>query len=87
MELACLDLEGVLIPEIWIEFAERTGIEELRLTTRDIPDYSELMNRRLAILDLHTEVREQQVLRSDELLDRFGNVSPTELAERVARQL
>jgi phosphoserine/homoserine phosphotransferase len=52
-ELACLDLEGVLIPEIWINVAERTGIEELRLTTRDIPDYDELMTRRLGILDRH----------------------------------
>jgi phosphoserine/homoserine phosphotransferase len=50
LELACLDLEGVLIPEIWINFAERSGIEELRLTTRDIPDYDELMKRRLGIL-------------------------------------
>ena len=53
MELVCLDLEGVLTPEIWIEFAERTGIEELRATTRDIPDYSELMKQRLALLDRH----------------------------------
>ncbi len=52
-ELACLDLEGVLIPEIWINVAERTGIEELKLTTRDIPDYDELMTRRLAVLDQH----------------------------------
>lgn len=50
MEIACLDLEGVLIPEIWIGFAEKTGIEELRATTRDIPDYDELMNQRLQIL-------------------------------------
>ncbi len=49
--LACLDLEGVLIPEIWIAFAEKTGIEKLRLTTRDIPDYDELMRGRLKILD------------------------------------
>jgi phosphoserine/homoserine phosphotransferase len=47
MELACLDLEGVLVPEIWINVAERTGIEALRLTTRDIPDYDQLMRRRL----------------------------------------
>ena len=53
MELACLDLEGVLIPEIWIGFAEKTGIDELRATTRDIPDYDELMKQRLAILDQH----------------------------------
>jgi len=49
--LACLDLEGVLLPEIWIAFAEKTGIEKLRLTTRDIPDYDELMRGRLNILD------------------------------------
>ena len=51
MELVCLDLEGVLVPEIWINVAEKTGIEELRLTTRDISDYDELMLRRLGILD------------------------------------
>lgn len=51
MEIACLDLEGVLIPEIWINFAERTGIDELLATTRDIPDYDELMTQRLRILD------------------------------------
>ena len=53
MEIACLDLEGVLIPEIWINFADRTGIEELRLTTRDVPDYDALMTRRLSILAEH----------------------------------
>jgi phosphoserine/homoserine phosphotransferase len=53
VEVACLDLEGVLVPEIWINFAERTGIEELRLTTRDVPDYDALMTRRLAILTEH----------------------------------
>jgi phosphoserine / homoserine phosphotransferase len=53
MEIACLDLEGVLIPEIWIAFAERTGIEELRATTRDIPDYDVLMRQRLRILAEH----------------------------------
>ena len=53
MELACLDLEGVLIPEIWIGFAERTGIDELRATTRDIPDYDVLMRQRLSLLEQH----------------------------------
>ena len=53
MEIACLDLEGVLIPEIWIDFAERTGIKELRATTRDIPDYDVLMQQRLSILREH----------------------------------
>ncbi len=53
MELACLDLEGVLIPEIWIGFAEKTGIDALRATTRDIPDYDVLMKQRLSILAEH----------------------------------
>lgn len=53
MEIACLDLEGVLVPEIWIDFAERTGIEELKATTRDIPDYDVLMQQRLRLLDEH----------------------------------
>ena len=51
MIVACLDLEGVLVPEIWIAFAEKTGIEKLRLTTRDIPDYNKLMQGRLDILN------------------------------------
>jgi len=53
MELACLDLEGVLVPEIWIEFAQVTGIEELKATTRDIPDYDVLMRQRLRLLEEH----------------------------------
>ena len=51
MDVACLDLEGVLVPEIWIRVAETTGIEELRLTTRDIADYDQLMRHRLRLLD------------------------------------
>ena len=51
--LACLDLEGVLVPEIWINVAEKTGIEPLRLTTRDIPDYAALMKQRLSLLEQH----------------------------------
>ena len=50
MRIVCLDLEGVLVPEIWIAFAEATGIPELRLTTRDWPDYDKLMKYRLNIL-------------------------------------
>lgn len=53
MKLVCLDLEGVLVPEIWIEFAERTGITELRRTTRDEPDYDKLMKFRLDLLRQH----------------------------------
>ena len=51
MHIVCSDLEGVFVPEIWINVAEKTGIEELRLTTRDISDYDVLMKKRLAILD------------------------------------
>ena len=53
MRILCLDLEGVLIPEIWLGVAERTGIEALKLTTRDIQDYDELMRHRLGVLDEH----------------------------------
>ena len=53
MEIAALDLEGVLVPEIWIAFADKTGIKELRATTRDIPDYDVLMKQRLKLLDQH----------------------------------
>ena len=53
MQLVCLDLEGVLVPEIWIEFSERTGIPELRRTTRDEPDYDKLMKFRLNLLRQH----------------------------------
>jgi phosphoserine/homoserine phosphotransferase len=53
LQIACLDLEGVLVPEIWINFAERTGIDALRATTRDVPDYDVLMAQRLGILDQH----------------------------------
>lgn len=53
MNIVCLDLEGVLVPEIWIAFAEESGITELKRTTRDEPDYDKLMNWRLAILKEH----------------------------------
>ncbi len=53
MNLVCLDLEGVLIPEIWIAFAEKSGLEELKRTTRDEPDYDKLMRYRLEILERH----------------------------------
>ena len=51
MQVVCLDLEGVLVPEVWIKFAEKTGIDALKATTRDIPDYDELMQQRLRLLD------------------------------------
>ena len=69
MEIACLDLEGVLVPEIWIAFAERTGIEELRATTRDIPDYDVLMKQRLSLLDQHD-------LRIDDIQEVIAGLEP-----------
>jgi phosphoserine / homoserine phosphotransferase len=69
--IACLDLEGVLIPEVWIKFAEKTGIEGLKLTTRDIPDYDELMQGRLKIL------REQN-LKLQDIQKVIGEMSPLE---------
>jgi phosphoserine/homoserine phosphotransferase len=51
--VVCLDLEGVLAPEIWVEFAAHVGIDELKLTTRDEPDYDKLMRRRLQVLERH----------------------------------
>ena len=53
MDIVCLDLEGVLVPEIWIAFAEASGIPELKRTTRDEPDYDKLMKWRLGILKEH----------------------------------
>ena len=71
MEIACLDLEGVLIPEIWINFAEKTGIDALRATTRDIPDYDQLMQQRLRLLDEHG-------LGYDEIQEVIATLSPLE---------
>ena len=51
--IVCLDLEGVLVPEIWVNFAIKPGIEELKVTTREMPNYDALMTRRLEILDQH----------------------------------
>ena len=53
MWIICADLEGVFVPEIWINVAKKTGIDELKLTTRDIKDYDQLMRYRLEILDKH----------------------------------
>ena len=71
MKLACLDLEGVLVPEIWINVAERTGIDDLRLTTRDIPDYDELMRHRLGVLDKHD-------LKLSDIQDVINDMGPLE---------
>jgi phosphoserine/homoserine phosphotransferase len=69
LQIACLDLEGVLVPEIWINVAERTGIEALRITTREEPDYDVLMKRRLGILEQHG-------LRLPDIQDVIGGMGP-----------
>ena len=74
MIVACLDLEGVLVPEIWIAFAEKTGIDNLRLTTRDIPDYDELMRGRLKILN-------ENNLKKSDIQDVIKQVYPMEGAK------
>ena len=68
MKVACIDFEGVLVPEIWISLAAQTGIRELELTTRDIPDYDELMGHRLSIMDSHG-LRFKQLLAAAEVLE------------------
>lgn len=71
MEIACLDLEGVLVPEIWIAFAEKTGIEDLKKTTRDEPDYDVLMQYRLDLLRQHK-------LGLNEIQEVIATLSPLE---------
>ena len=70
MKLVCLDLEGVLVPEIWIAFAEETGLEELKKTTRDEPDYDKLMQYRLDIL-AENNLGLEQIQNTIEKIDPF----------------
>jgi len=78
--IVTLVLEGVLVPEIWIAFAEKTGIEKLQLTTRDIPDYDELMQGRLAILNANG-------LTLSAIQDVIGTLSPLEGAKDFLDEL
>ncbi len=78
--IVTLDLEGVLVPEIWIAFAEKTGIPELRRTTRDEPDYDVLMKGRLKILDEHG-------LKLPDIQDVIGTLSPLEGAKDFLDEL
>ena len=71
MEIACLDLEGVLVPEIWVGVAEHTGIDALRATTRDVPDYDVLMRQRLRLLD-------ENGLGVDQIQQVIANMAPLE---------
>lgn len=78
--IVTLDLEGVLVPEIWIAFAEKTGIEKLRLTTRDIPDYDVLMKGRLKLLDEHR-------LKLADIQAVIGTLSPLDGAREFLDEL
>ena len=80
MYVTCLDLEGVLVPEIWIAFAEATGIPEMKKTTRDEPDYDKLMNYRLAILKEHG-------LGLKEIQDVIATIDPMEGAKEFLDEL
>jgi phosphoserine/homoserine phosphotransferase len=74
MHIVCTDLEGILIPEIWINVAEKTGIRDLNLTTRDVPDYNVLMRKRLAIL-------KQNGLKLKDITDVVATMAPLAGAE------
>jgi len=78
--IVTLDLEGVLVPEIWIAFAEKTGIEKLRLTTRDIPDYDVLMKGRLKILD-------ERGLKLRDIQEVIGTLRPLDGAKEFLDEL
>ena len=80
MEVVCLDLEGVLVPEIWIAFSQKTGIAELSRTTRDEPDYNVLMNYRLEIL-------EKNNLRLRDIQDVIASIRPLEGAKDLLDEL
>lgn len=80
MNIICLDLEGVLIPEIWVNFADKVGIDELKLTTRDIPDYDQLMRLRLDILARHD-------FRIQDIQSVIDTLSPLPGAHRFASEL
>jgi phosphoserine/homoserine phosphotransferase len=78
--IACLDLEGVLLPEIWIEFAKQTGIDSLKLTTRDIPNYDELMSERINTLS-------QNNLKLKDIEDVIYTLKPLEGANEFLKWL
>lgn len=80
MNIVCLDMEGVLVPEIWIAFAEASGIPELKKTTRDEPDYNKLMNWRLGILKEHG-------LGLKEIQDTIATIDPLPGARQFLDQL
>jgi phosphoserine/homoserine phosphotransferase len=80
MDIVCLDLEGVLVPEIWIAFSEKTGIGELRITTREEPDYNKLMRYRIELLRHHH-------LRLSDIQDVIATMHPLEGAKQFLDEL
>lgn len=80
MDIVCLDLEGVLVPEIWIEFAKHTGIKELERTTREEPDYDKLMNYRINIL-------KENGYKLQEIQDVIENIEPLPGAKEFLEEL
>lgn len=80
MNIVCLDLEGVLIPEIWINFAEKVGVDELKVTTREIPDYDELMTFRLGLCKQHD-------FRIQDIQEVIATLSPLDGAKAFSDQL
>lgn len=80
MRVICLDMEGVLVPEIWLGVADKTGIEDLRLTTRDIKDYDELMRHRLKVLDEHG-------IKMDLIQDVIADMGPMDGAKEFLAEL
>ena len=80
MQIVCLDLEGVLVPEIWIAFAEASGIPELKKTTRDEPDYNKLMRYRIDILKEHG-------LGLKEIQETIATIDPLEGAKEFLDEL
>lgn len=80
MNIVCLDLEGVLVPEIWIAFAKETGIPELEKTTRDEPDYDKLMNYRINILKEHG-------LGLKEIQETIAKIDPMPVAKEFLDEL
>lgn len=80
MEIICLDLEGVLVPEIWIRFAQDTKIDELKITTREEPDYNKLMNYRISILRKHK-------LTISDIQQTISNIKPLDGAKEFLDKL
>jgi len=80
MWVVCSDLEGVFVPEVWVNFAKKTGIEKLKLTTRDIQDYDELMQYRLKILDEHN-------LKIQDIQKVIGSIAPLDGALEFTKWL